>query len=96
MTADNLDEEVQGLQTSHLIVATPEKLDSITRRLLAKMQFDLLLLDEIHMLNIESRGATLEAVVTRIKTLNPKVRIIAASATIPNIHEVSAWLNVSK
>lgn len=60
------------------------------------MQFNLLLLDEIHMLNIENRGATLEAVVTRIKTLNPAVRIIAASATIPNIGEVSAWLGVSK
>jgi replicative superfamily II helicase len=37
------------------------------------------------MLNIEGRGATLEAVVTRINKFNKKVRILAISATIPNI-----------
>ena len=46
------------------------------------------------MLNFEERGATLEAVVSRIMSLsNP--RIIAVSATIPNIKEVAQWLKVS-
>jgi len=34
---------------------------------------------------MEERGATLEAIVSRIISINPKIRIIAVSATIPNI-----------
>ena len=44
------------------------------------------------MLNYEERGATLEAIVSRIMSLNAHVRIIAVSATIPNIDEVGEWL----
>lgn len=36
------------------------------------MKIDLLLIDEIHMLNFEERGATLEAVINRIMILNQK------------------------
>lgn len=54
---------------------------------------NLLLVDEIHMLNVENRGATLEAVISRIISLsNP--RVVAVSATIPNIGEVGEWLKV--
>lgn len=94
MTGDTLDEDTHDLQNSNLIVATPEKLDSITRRSFAKTDFDLLLIDEIHMLSVEGRGACLEAVVTRIMTLNSKVRVVAASATIPNIQDLAKWLKV--
>jgi replicative superfamily II helicase len=59
MTGDTLDEDTQDLVSSNLIVATPEKLDSITRRSFAKTEFDLLLIDEIHMLSVEGRGACL-------------------------------------
>ena len=45
------------------------------------------------MLNFEERGATLEAVISRIMSLNDP-RIIAVSATIPNINEVAEWLKV--
>lgn len=48
------------------------------------------------MLNFEERGATFEAIVSRIMSLNNKVRIIAVSATIPNIWEVAEWLKVPK
>jgi len=59
MTGDTLEEDTHDLQNSNLIVATPEKLDSITRRSFAKIDFDLLLIDEIHMLSVEGRGACL-------------------------------------
>ncbi len=54
------------------------------------------MIDEIHMLNMEERGAILEAIVSRIMSINTKVRIMAVSATIPNIHEVAQWLKVPK
>jgi replicative superfamily II helicase len=47
------------------------------------------------MLNLEERGATLEAIVSRIMSLN-NPRIIAVSATLPNIKEVGEWLKVPK
>lgn len=66
----------------------------------------LLLVDEVHMLS-EDRGPTLEAgVVCRLRTLGSmrelartnlsSMRILAASATIPNIHDIARWLTVQK
>jgi ATP-dependent DNA helicase HFM1/MER3 len=52
----------------------------------------LFLIDEVHMLRDE-RGATLEAVVSRMKSMGSNVRFIALSATIPNAEDVAAWLS---
>lgn len=63
----------------------------------------LILVDEIHFLKEECRGATLEVVVSRMKTMQevmkndgeyqfPQLRIVAISATIPNLDDFSSWL----
>ena len=60
----------------------------------------LFLIDEVHQLNDESRGPTMEAIVSRMKTIRSslswtedgegcKLRFIAISATMPNISDVS-------
>lgn len=68
-----------------MVIATPEKIDAYSRKSLSFLsKINLLLVDEVHMLNFEERGATLEAVVSRIMSIN-NPRIIAVSATIPNI-----------
>jgi len=56
------------------------------------------LIDEIHLLNVEERGAILEASVSRIMNMkeNRKLRIIALSATIPNINDIGKWLKVDE
>lgn len=58
----------------------------------------LFLIDEIHVLGESSRGAVIEAVISRMKTFaskrqrghstNPPIRFVAISATIPNIEDV--------
>ena len=62
----------------------------------------LFLIDEVHQLNDETRGPTMEAIVSRMKTIQAsiaweegggggaknKLRFIAVSATIPNISDV--------
>ncbi|QHN97443.1 uncharacterized protein DS421_18g627430 [Arachis hypogaea] len=63
----------------------------------------LLLIDEVHLLN-DPRGAALEAIVSIIKIVscNPKmklnhldqVRLVAVSATIPNIEDLAEWIKV--
>jgi ATP-dependent DNA helicase HFM1/MER3 len=78
-----------------LILATPEKWDSVTRK--SRVKVSLLLVDEVHTLSQPVRGATLEAVVSRMKTLSsrkvvPPLRIVAISATIPNVCQVAEWL----
>lgn len=78
-------------------MGTPEKVDFLSRQNLEYLRkIRLLLVDEVHMLNFEERGATLEAIVSRIMSLNKNVRIVAVSATIPNITEVAEWLKVPK
>ncbi|KAI0477613.1 hypothetical protein GGR56DRAFT_665524 [Xylariaceae sp. FL0804] len=78
-----------------IIVTTPEKWDSITRKwkdhgkLLEMIR--LVLIDEVHMLK-DVRGATLEAVVSRMKTIGAHVRFVALSATVPNIEDIAKWL----
>lgn len=48
-------------------------------------------IDEVHILK-ETRGATLEAVVSRMKSVESNVRYIALSATVPNSEDIAQWL----
>lgn len=87
----------QNIYGSDIILTTPEKWDSITRNSKeAKQIVDkvaLFLIDEVHLLN-EDRGATLESIVSRMKTLSfpRKIRFIALSATIPNLEDIGEWI----
>lgn len=97
VTGDIVDVGQDKLFQTHITVGTPEKVDFLSRQSLDFLRkIKLLLIDEVHMLNFEERGATLEAVVSRVMSLNRDVRIIAVSATIPNIREVGEWLRVPK
>ncbi|KAL7283636.1 hypothetical protein ACG7TL_003072 [Trametes sanguinea] len=54
-------------------------------------QIQLFLIDEVHLLN-ESRGSTLEVVVSRMKLRGSSVRFLVVSATVPNIVDVADWI----
>ncbi|CCD26898.1 DNA helicase NDAI_0I03300 [Naumovozyma dairenensis CBS 421] len=96
LTSDTSYLETEKVKKSNIIITTPEKWDLLTRKwsdysLLFNL-IKLLLVDEVHTLR-ENRGATLEVVVTRMNILCENLRIIAVSATIPNIEDVGEWLN---
>jgi hypothetical protein len=61
------------ISSAHLILTTPEKWDSITRRwteyLVLLGSIKLVVLDEVHMIGESERGACLESVISRIKTI---------------------------
>ena len=63
---------------AHVVLTTPEKWDSITRKWTQHMfligSVKLLLLDEVHLLGDESRGSCLEAVICRMKTVQRAAR----------------------
>lgn len=67
-------ESYRDLSSAHIILTTPEKWDSLTRRwtenfvLFASCK--LLLLDEVHMIADENRGSCLESVICRMKTIH--------------------------
>ncbi|KAF9624793.1 hypothetical protein IFM89_014081 [Coptis chinensis] len=107
LTGDSEVYNVRSIQEADLILTTPEKFDAVTRYRIRDgglsffSDIGLLLIDEVHLLN-DPRGASLEAIVSRIKMLsrNPEmsssslacVRFIAVSATIPNTDDLAEWL----
>ena len=85
-------------QQADILVMTPEKVDSATRnhdsrRYKFITDIDLCVVDEVHLLDSPRRGPTLEVTVSRLRTLTAP-RIVALSATMPNIDEVAEWLDV--
>ncbi|KAJ1521887.1 hypothetical protein ONE63_002225 [Megalurothrips usitatus] len=106
VTGDTDVTDLDYLKKHQLILTTPEKWDSLTRRWRDHTRLmkcvRLFLIDEVHILNEEGRGPTLEAVVSRMKMLKqqqnsdnnslPSLRFIAVSATIPNVEDLAQWL----
>ena len=64
---------LHDVATSHFILSTPEKWDSLTRRWTEKFYLfasvKLFLVDEVHLIADESRGCCLEAIVCRMKAI---------------------------
>ncbi|KAF2137570.1 uncharacterized protein K452DRAFT_353417 [Aplosporella prunicola CBS 121167] len=95
LTGDSDGAQLKAIQAASIIITTPEKWDSMTRkwrdhdRLMQMVK--LFLIDEVHILNDE-RGATLEAVVSRMKSVGSDVRFVALSATVPNFLDIAKWL----
>ena len=119
---------IKEISQADLIVTTPEKWDSLTRRWKENIYLlgtvNLMLLDEVHMVG-EDRGPRLESVVIRTKLLTQDyrnkineqsqrqlqmeagqksssipvvepLRIIALSATLPNLQDIGEWLGCAE
>ncbi|XP_022085821.1 probable ATP-dependent DNA helicase HFM1 [Acanthaster planci] len=73
LTGDTELDDYFQLQEINIVMTTPEKWDSMTRKwrdnkCLVQL-VKLFLIDEVHSLNEENRGATVEAVISRMKTV---------------------------
>jgi ATP-dependent DNA helicase HFM1/MER3 len=95
LTGDTDNSEMRKVGNAAIIVTTPEKWDSITRKWKDHVKLlqlvKLVLIDEVHILK-DPRGATLEAVVSRMKSIGANVRFVALSATVPNSEDIATWL----
>ncbi|XP_071983610.1 probable ATP-dependent DNA helicase HFM1 isoform X2 [Engystomops pustulosus] len=112
LTGDTDVEDLFEIQHAHIIMTTPEKWDSTTRKWRDNTLVQLVrlfLIDEVHTVKDESRGATLEVVVSRMKTMQASLsrtatntedflpmRFVAVSATIPNADDIAEWLSDGK
>jgi len=93
ISTGDFDSSSHYLSNYDLIFTTNEKLDSlITHRASWLSNVGLLIVDEIHELS-SSRGATLEAVVVKMRYILAELQVLALSATIPNADELAEWLN---
>ncbi|MFW5939311.1 MAG: DEAD/DEAH box helicase [Halolamina sp.] len=84
-------------ERADILVMTPEKTDSATRKHeSARYGFitdvDCVVIDEVHLLDSEKRGSVLEVTVSRLRRLCDP-RIVALSATMPNVEDVAGWLD---
>lgn len=72
-----------NLASAHLTLTTPEKWDSLTRRWTENFflfgSVKLLMIDEVHLLGDESRGACLESIVCRMKVIQQATQRIKAT-----------------
>ncbi|XP_048353797.1 probable ATP-dependent DNA helicase HFM1 [Sphaerodactylus townsendi] len=112
LTGDTAMDDLFEIQHAHIILTTPEKWDSMTRKWRDNSLVQLVklfLIDEVHVVKDESRGATLEVVVSRMKTIQSSLsrcfenhdvvypmRFVAVSATIPNAEDIAEWLSDGK
>ncbi|XP_053099284.1 probable ATP-dependent DNA helicase HFM1 isoform X2 [Hemicordylus capensis] len=112
LTGDTAMDDLFEIQHAHIILTTPEKWDSMTRKWRDNSLVQLvrlILIDEVHIVKDESRGATLEVVVSRMKTIQSSLsrseakpdsvlpmRFVAVSATIPNAEDIAEWLSDGK
>ncbi|MFP8891245.1 DEAD/DEAH box helicase [Natrialbaceae archaeon A-CW2] len=84
-------------ERADILVMTPEKLDSATRkhdspRYSFVTDIDVCVIDEVHLLDADRRGSVLEVTISRLRRLCDP-RVVALSATMPNIDDVAAWLD---
>ena len=90
----------QEIGETHIIVATPEKWDVVTRKTDGMMdRVNCMIIDEIHLLN-DDRGLVLECLVSRaimtgFKNQKP-IRIIGLSATLPNYQDVAEFIGADE
>ena len=91
----------EQLQSTQLIVTTPEKYDIVTRKAGDRSYTQLvrlLIIDEIHLLH-DDRGPVLEAIVARtirqVEREQELVRLVGLSATLPNYEDVALFLRVN-
>lgn len=96
--------DFSDLNEYNIIVTTAEKIYSMLRLWNENKQIsisiELILIDEVHILNEEKRGAMLEALISRLKCISwlkndlsmRNIRFIAISGTISNVDQIGNWL----
>jgi len=93
LSVGDYDENDSSLGEYDIIVTTPEKLDSVVRHGAAWIgSIGCVVVDEIHLLGENSRGPTLELLLTLLRAVAPNAQIVGLSATIQNAPELAAWL----
>ena len=83
----------ESLGRADIIVLTNERFDSIMRHRVSWLDsVGLFIADEVHLAGSDSRGPTLEMILTRIIHLGLNAQLLSLSATISNAKLIGDWL----
>lgn len=94
ISTGDYDSSDSWLEKYDIIISTSEKADSLIRHNSGFIDdVRLLIVDEVHLINDASRGATLEITITRLKQSIENLRILALSATVKNAKQIASWLD---
>lgn len=87
---------VEELGKSDIIVMTPEMMASRCRNHTSEKsdflkEVGTVVFDESHLLTVPGRGDHIEVALMKLVQINPDVRIVLLSATMPNVDEICEW-----
>jgi len=94
LSTGDLDATEADLADEDIVVATSEKVDSAIRAGAEWVErLACVVVDEIHLLDAEGRGPTLEMTLAKLRLLSPALQIVGLSATVRNAAELADWLD---
>lgn len=87
---------IKELDDSDIVIMTPEMLASRCRSNKSdKSSFlkdvGVVVFDESHLLTVPNRGDHIEVALMKLVDINPDIRIVLLSATMPNVPEICEW-----
>ncbi|WP_323674477.1 DEAD/DEAH box helicase [Halorubellus sp. PRR65] len=94
MATGDFDATDEDLAEHDVVVATSEKVDSAIRNGASWVEpLSCVVVDEIHLLDAEGRGPTLEVTIAKLRRLTPDVQLVGLSATVGNARAIANWLD---
>jgi helicase len=94
MATGDFDATDEDLAAHDVVVATSEKVDSAIRNGAEWVAaLSCVVVDEIHLLDAEGRGPTLEVTIAKLRRLAPDVQLVGLSATVGNARAIADWLD---
>ena len=88
------------LKDANIIILTSEMLNSRCRNMASEkneflIEAKICIVDEAHLLTVPGRGDHLEVGLMNLSKINPDMRFILLSATMPNVDEIAEWVSKS-
>jgi helicase len=94
ISTGDYDSSGESLGRGDIIVLTNERFDSVMRHKVNWLSsVGLFIADEVHLAGNDSRGPTLEMILTKIMNLGLDIQMLSLSATISNAKVVGEWLH---
>ena len=94
ISTGDYDSSGESLGRADVIVLTNERFDSIMRHRVSWLNsVGLFIADEVHLAGNDSRGPTLEMILTKVLHLGLDAQVLALSATISNVRNLAEWLH---
>ena len=96
ISTGDYDSTGESLGRADIVVLTNERFDSVMRHRVTWLNsVGLFIADEVHLAGNDSRGPTLEMILTKALHLGLDAQLLALSATISNVRTLAEWLHAT-